>query len=207
MKQIPQLMALVFSLGLITACPAEEKTEQKQPSATPATSVQHETDANLKKGQEVSQALLKELKGTLTGALKAGGPQAALKTCNATAYPLTQKIADAQGVQLKRVSFQTRNPQNSPDQYEAELLLKLENMKEKGEITPETEVHQVVGSENNKEFIYLKPIMIQQGCLQCHGSTEQLKISEELKSLYPHDQAVGYKEGDLRGAVSVRWKL
>lgn len=205
MKHFTQLTALILSLGLMTACPAEEKKEQDPPSSAPVASAQSEAD--LKKGQEVSQALLKELKGTLTATLKAGGPQAALKTCNATAYPLTQKIADAQGVQLKRVSFQTRNPQNSPDQYEAELLLKLESMKEKGEITPETEVHQVIGSDNVKEFIYLKPIMVQQGCLQCHGSAEQIKISDELKSLYPHDQAVGYKEGDLRGAVSVRWKL
>jgi len=52
----------------------------------------------------------------------------------------------------------------------------------------------------------MRPIIIGAACLKCHGNEE--KISGEVKELivkkYPDDKAVGYKNGDLRGAVSIK---
>jgi hypothetical protein len=46
-------------------------------------------------------------------------------------------------------------------------------------------------------------------CLACHGSPKQfdVAVADLLREKYPDDRAVGYKVGDLRGAVSVRVKL
>jgi hypothetical protein len=40
-------------------------------------------------------------------------------------------------------------------------------------------------------------------CLKCHGSEIDPKIVAKLDELYPEDKAVGYKQGDIRGAFYV----
>ena len=39
-------------------------------------------------------------------------------------------------------------------------------------------------------------------CLNCHGEKAVLApgVQDALNKIYPDDKAVGYKEGDLRGA-------
>lgn len=44
-------------------------------------------------------------------------------------------------------------------------------------------------------------------CLQCHGTAINPEVSAKLNELYPHDKAVGYREGDIRGAFLVTSKL
>jgi hypothetical protein len=52
----------------------------------------------------------------------------------------------------------------------------------------------------------MKPIIVQVECLNCHGS--RTDIMPDVKNLiaqnYPGDKAIGYKMGDLRGAVSIK---
>lgn len=46
-------------------------------------------------------------------------------------------------------------------------------------------------------------------CLTCHGQPEEIapEVREKLQTLYPSDQATGYRLNDLRGAVSVAMPL
>lgn len=46
-------------------------------------------------------------------------------------------------------------------------------------------------------------------CLKCHGTFDQLGpgVADAVLSEYPHDQAMGYKKGDIRGAWSVKIPL
>jgi hypothetical protein len=55
----------------------------------------------------------------------------------------------------------------------------------------------------------MKPIVVQSKCLFCHGSSEQIPepIRMVLKKHYPFDAAIGYKAGELRGAVSIKQPL
>jgi hypothetical protein len=55
----------------------------------------------------------------------------------------------------------------------------------------------------------MKPIMVQSKCLLCHGSKDQIpeSIHLMLKQQYPFDRAIGYKTGELRGAVSIKQPL
>jgi hypothetical protein len=47
----------------------------------------------------------------------------------------------------------------------------------------------------------LLPIHLKEQCVTCHGPAESIAddVREKLLELYPHDRAVGFKEGDLRG--------
>jgi hypothetical protein len=63
----------------------------------------------------------------------------------------------------------------------------------------------VTGKPPQRILRLLRPITIGKPCLACHGdpATIDPAVRKVLAGRYPHDQAVGYKEGDLRGAISV----
>ena len=64
---------------------------------------------------------------------------------------------------------------------------------------------EVVTTGGKKQFRYMKAIAIPPDapCLLCHGSAIDPAVSARLKELYPKDQATGYKQGDLRGAITI----
>ncbi len=51
----------------------------------------------------------------------------------------------------------------------------------------------------------MKPIYAEKACLNCHGEKNKLKpaIRHFLERKYPSDQAFGYKEGNIRGGISI----
>ncbi len=101
---------------------------------------------------------------------------------------------------LRQVSIKYRNPNNKPDDYEAAVLAQMEIDPEKWK----DRIWKEKVIENGKETKRLmKPFVITKACLNCHGSPET--IPEVIKEKYPGDLATGYKEGDLRGAISVSW--
>ena len=55
----------------------------------------------------------------------------------------------------------------------------------------------------------MKPLTVQPPCLACHGPEEGIaeEVRAALTQRYPHDQAVGYRLGDLRGAVTIKRPL
>jgi hypothetical protein len=78
-----------------------------------------------------------------------------------------------------------------------------------GEALSEMEYADVVEETDGRYFRYMKAIGTKPMCLMCHGSTAQ--IPEPVKVLlnenYPHDAAINYKAGELRGAVSIKQPL
>jgi hypothetical protein len=63
-----------------------------------------------------------------------------------------------------------------------------------------------VSADGRRVVHYVRPIVIAKPCLACHGDPAQMApaVRDLIASRYPADQATGYKEGDLRGAFSVR---
>ncbi len=51
----------------------------------------------------------------------------------------------------------------------------------------------------------MKPIYTEKACLECHGEKDKIKpaIRQFLERKYPEDQAFGYKEGNIRGGISI----
>ena len=51
-----------------------------------------------------------------------------------------------------------------------------------------------------------KPLLAKPVCLVCHGSKISPAIQEEITKGYPHDKAVNFEEGSLRGVIVVEIK-
>ncbi len=97
------------------------------------------------------------------------------------------------GYYLKQTSMKYRNPANHPDAFETKILKEFESDgypkgQGKGEV--------VTTPDGSKVYRYMQPLYIKAVCLKCHGFPKGEKdIAGRLKE--------GYKEGEVRGAVSV----
>jgi hypothetical protein len=102
------------------------------------------------------------------------------------------KFAAVTGLAMKQTSEKYRNPQNQPDAFEKKVLQKLGAPGwEKGKGYSE-----VVAVNGKKSLRYLQPLYIASACLTCHGDPKgELDVAGRAKE--------GYREGELRGAVSV----
>lgn len=156
-----------------------------------------------------SKELLTTLKSSLDSALATGDTKAAVETCSVIGQSIAKGISDKNNISIKRVSLKNRNPNGKPDSFEKESLIEFDNLKNSNTLKPSHETFSIVNENGVKYFRYMKPIVTAKTCLQCHGNPEQIK--EEVKSTllknYPKDLATGYKEGDVRGAVSVKIKI
>ena len=164
------------------------------------------TENQKKEMRENASDFMVQLKNILIKQIKSEGTLSAVAVCSDTAQVLTNNFGLKKGVYIKRVSFKNRNKHSLPDEFEARILKEFEQIKKEGKLTSDTEYFEII-IENDYQYLrYMKPIKIGAACLKCHGTED--KISAEIKELiakrYPDDKAVGYKNGDLRGAVSIK---
>ena len=52
---------------------------------------------------------------------------------------------------------------------------------------------------------YVEPILLQPLCTACHGEKISKEVAIIIDEMYPEDQAVGFKTGDLRGVFWVEY--
>jgi hypothetical protein len=109
------------------------------------------------------------------------------------------------GHKLKQTSLKVRNPSNAPDEWEKKVLKFMDTP----EYTNRTGFGEIIKTNGSKVYRYMKPIYVEVACLQCHGNEDKVKpaIRLFLKRKYPFDEAFGYKEGDLRGGISLTVSL
>jgi hypothetical protein len=157
----------------------------------------------------VAARVLEESRALLEKEVAAKGPAGAIGACAAVALDLARKH-EAEGWRVRRVSGKVRNPGDTPEPYEADILGRFEVLKAAGQLRPDSE-HVEVVTEHGKPYLrYMRPIVIAGPvCLNCHGPSKELSadVKARLNALYPADQATGYRLNDLRGAVSVKIPL
>jgi len=153
-----------------------------------------------------SMEFMKSLKGILINQIQTKGVVQAVSVCSDTAQLLTNNFGLQKGVFIRRVSFKNRNENNSPDDFEKKILSKFELLKQNNELDDKTEHFETVEEGEFTYLRYLKPILIQAECLNCHGSGNQIlpEVKELIALKYPGDRAIEYSVGDLRGAVSLK---
>ncbi|MFN8671580.1 MAG: DUF3365 domain-containing protein [Candidatus Sericytochromatia bacterium] len=163
----------------------------------------------LEKAQKTSKELLGSLKKQLTNALENKDTVQAVVVCSSIAQDIAKNISDNNNLNIKRVSLKNRNINGKPDEFETKNLELFDKLNLEKKITPEYDTYSIVEEKDNKYFRYMKPIITAKSCLQCHGEKETIKeaVKKVLFEKYPKDTAFGYKEGDIRGAVSVKIKL
>ncbi len=167
-------------------------------------------EARVAAAKAATGSFLKQLGGAMQREMQAGGPVAAMKVCRDVAPDITNDISLQNGWKVTRVGTRVRNPMlGSPDAWEQGVLQDFERRAAQGEKYDDMVHYAVVEEPAGKSLRYMKAIGLAPQCVVCHGSVGQIAepVQAELKTLYPHDRAVGYKPGDLRGAVSIKQPL
>jgi hypothetical protein len=190
MKQIIIFTALLLSFLFIQCSEKKNEVSEDQLNAMRTTSTE----------------FMKELKGILIEQIQTGGVVQAVAVCSDTAQLLTNEFGVERGVFIKRVSIKNRNKNNYPDDFEKRVLNRFELLKQNNELNNETEYAEIITEGDYKYLRYLKPILVQAECLNCHGNQTDMmpEVSNLIVQEYPQDKATGYKVGDLRGAVSIK---
>ncbi|MEJ2124559.1 MAG: DUF3365 domain-containing protein, partial [Alphaproteobacteria bacterium] len=87
------------------------------------------------------------------------------------------------------------------------VLKEFEARKAAGEDPKEIAKAVVVEEGGQKYFRMMKAIPTREVCLKCHGENLKQPIKDALDKNYPKDLGRGFKEGDLRGAFSLKKPL
>ena len=93
---------------------------------------------------------------------------------------MTRQIAEIaaqqKGIYFHITSLKPIRPENKPTAREEKALKSFE--------TGRKEIGEIITGESGKYFFYMAPLITEKGCLKCHAKQ-------------------GYKEGDIRGGISV----
>jgi len=107
------------------------------------------------------------------------------------------RVAKDLGYRIRQVSNRYRNPKNAPDDFEAAAL---------GEFIQDPllkESYAITTVAGERVFRYLRPFLVDQSCLRCHGDPAEAPAF--IAKLFPkeRDQAYNYQIGEVIGAASV----
>ena len=132
-------------------------------------------------------------------------PAEAVQQLYPTRVPtLTDEVSEEFGVTLRRTAFRVRNRANIADDWEYEKLEALEFSIEAGLDPALLEFAEIVeDADGARTFRWIRPIMMTEECLVCHGEQIPVEILDLLAVDYPDDEATGYFEYELGGAYSV----
>ncbi|HSJ47680.1 MAG TPA: DUF3365 domain-containing protein [Gammaproteobacteria bacterium] len=185
-------LILLCALGM-SAAQAGDDVEQRQQRAAAAT-----------------KSLVQQLGGALKKEMEAGGPAQAIGVCRDLAPKIAGELSRENGWRVTRVGTRVRNPLlGTPDAWEQQVLKDFQVRAAGGEAVADMSFSAVVEEPDGRYFRFMKAIPLQAACLNCHGPAEKIasSVQEQLASHYPMDRAVGYREGELRGAVSIKQPL
>ena len=188
---ITQRLTLAIVCGLVVACGAKADDAQQY----------------TEEARGITKQFFSALKGELQGAMKQGGPVAAIGLCNVRAPQISSQVSYDVGWDVARTSLKLRNPKNAPDAWEVAVLERFEARKAAGEDIKSMEHAEIMESDGQKVFRYMKAIPTAELCLTCHGSAIPAEVATQLDQLYPEDAARDFKEGDIRGAFTLSKNL
>lgn len=156
-------------------------------------------DARIAEGTALIPAFQKHLLETVQGAMRQGGPAQAVAACQTLAPGIAEAHGQA-GWRVGRTALKVRNPANAPDTWERQVLEDFARRAQAGEPLAGMQRAEVVDGEVR----VMKPITTGAPCLACHGTQVEPQLARLIRERYPDDQATGFREGELRGAFTLR---
>lgn len=160
--------------------------------------------------RKVVLPLVPKVMQAMQEAVAAQGVAGAIPVCKETAPMLIQEKRKETGWDIRRVSLKVRNAERGvPDAWEAQQLADFNIRARNGEKPETLEKAEIVQIDGKPVFRFMKALPVGDVCLKCHGPADSLdeSLRAQLKRSYPHDQAVGYAKGDIRGALTVKRPL
>lgn len=176
------------------AAPTPTATAGSQ-AATPPANV---SDAQRARAAALVGELKKSLTGAVTAALAQGAPEA-IEACHAMAPALTDAVA-REGAKIGRATRKPRNPGNAASGWQADALAHFEKLHADRAPLAGQSFARVL---DDGRVAYAEPLVIQEVCLTCHGTSVAPEVTAAIAPKYPDDQATGYALGDLRGIAWV----
>ena len=143
----------------------------------------------MERAQAAIQPFKERLQGALVSAL-AEGPENAVKVCRLEAGRIAADLS-VDGIRMGRTSHRVRNSDNAPEPWMEPLLAAYQ-------ADPGLEEPRGVWLDE-RTVGFVEPIRLKAFCLSCHGPSVETALLEEIRALYPEDQATGFRVGDLRG--------
>lgn len=188
--QVSRKFTWLWAAALLVACQSEPEVPVIPDSVV------------LSRGSQLVDIAEGTLKSTLLSKINAVGFEGAVEFCHVAARPLTDSISTANDAIVRRTSFRYRNVENAPDSTDRVVLKSYEEASEMG-----NEIGPVVTRVEGGVRFY-RPIRVAPLCTNCHGMPGE-NLTADLHALildeYPEDRAVGYEEGDFRGAWVVEF--
>jgi hypothetical protein len=193
---------IIVVLSILLVVPSQSLQAQ---GATDST----EMRLALETSRMAAKNLFLTVRSMLAKQLASGGPVGAIHICADSAQLLGERIQQQHNLSIRRVSEKWRNPKDIPDAFETKELQKFTAMRNEGKLSDSLEVYSIVTEDSIRIFRYMKPILVGEMCLSCHGERGKMKdlINDAIRLRYPNDKAVDYKAGELRGAVTVKMKM
>jgi hypothetical protein len=172
-------------------------------SAQPAVSPQREAELQAR-SEDLANRFQSDLQQALEAAMAAGGPAAAIDVCARTAPAIAQRLSAESGATVRRTALMPRNPAAKPDGFERETMTAWRAAPLDAAGRPMVRSVAVTG-EDGPELRWMRAIPTRKMCLDCHGERLDPDVTNALRARYPEDRATGFREGQLRGALSIRW--
>jgi hypothetical protein len=164
----------------------------------------------VEQSRKVSGELIRQIGGEMRKEVETTGPMRAVMVCKYAAPEVASSLSRMNGMRVTRVSLKARNPARGfPDPWEQNVLMEFDRRAARGEKAEAIEHAEVVAEPTGRYLRYMKAIPTGKVCLACHGPTEQISdaVKAQIANEYPHDRAVGFVEGSIRGAVSIKKPL
>jgi len=161
-------------------------------------------DERVREARAVSAELAAKLKYQLEAAMKADGPVAALAICNTVAPEIANDLSRSFGGEIGRTALKVRNPNNKPDAFERGILERFIAEAAAATDMANLEYSELVEENGKRVFRYMKAIpMAEKPCAACHGKSISPAVLDNIKKIYPEDQATGFTSGEVRGAFTI----
>ena len=164
----------------------------------------------IEEARKASTQIVTQIRGEVVKELERTGPLRAVIVCKYSAPEITSAISRQTGMRVTRVALKVRNRAlGEADPWEQKAILNFEKKLTNGEKVEGMEFGEIVTEPAGKVFRYAKAIPVGEPCLECHGPHAGLSdaVKMQLANEYPFDKAVGFKKGQIRGAVSVKKSL
>jgi hypothetical protein len=158
----------------------------------------------VRQAQLIAAEFQANLKSALMQAMSTGGPVSAIDVCQLESPNISGELS-GDGWVVARTALKVRNPANAPSSWQRSQMESMVQALAAGE-KPATltvaDIREGGEGEEGRTFYYMQPIMTAKLCLTCHGAQLAPDVQQALNNRYPTDQAVGFSEGDLRGAFA-----
>ncbi|MFM1879452.1 MAG: hypothetical protein RLZZ241_2318 [Bacteroidota bacterium] len=194
-------MKKLFFIGLSIVVLTQCKQAPTNPTGNDNRAVsQVNPEPSYEGAKTIAISVQAKLGKTLQEKLKQQGITGAIAFCNANALPITDSIAQQNGVQIRRVTDRARNKVNQANRIEIALMNQVRDSMLMGSPPGNLTIKGEAGVS------YYVPIVTADFCLKCHGFPGK-EINQNdydvISRYYPEDKAIGYGAPELRGL----WKV